>query len=127
MGYRIVAEVTMVVHFAFLVYVVIGGFLAWRWPRAFWPHLAAASWGFLSVVANLPCPLTSIENWGRRSAGDRWDVAAGFIDTYIEGVIYPERYTALLQALVAAAVAVSWAVAGLRWRARARTGAQASS
>jgi hypothetical protein len=117
MGYRIVAEVAMVVHFAFLVYVVVGGYLAWRWPRAFWPHLVAAGWGLLVTVVSIPCPLTYVENWGRRMAGEQGVAATGFIDHYIEGVIYPERYTTALQALAAASVAISWLVAGLRRRA----------
>ena len=58
MVFRVLAEATMTVHFAFLVYVVAGGFLAWRWPWAIWPHLALAGWGFSTIVFGLDCPLT---------------------------------------------------------------------
>lgn len=115
MGYRIVAEAAMAVHFAFLAYVVVGGFLAWRWPRLFWPHLAAAAWGAGIVVGHWNCPLTYAENWGRERAGER-GLTTGFIDQYLEGVIYPARYTGLLQTLVFAAIAVSWLVLALRLR-----------
>ena len=70
MGYRVLAETTMVVHFAVLVYLVLGGFLAWRWRYAFWPHLVIAAWGLTSTVLVWPCPLTMLENWSRRQAGE---------------------------------------------------------
>jgi hypothetical protein len=95
-------------HFAFVAYAVLGGFLAWRWPRAIWPHLAAGAWGFVVIAARLTCPLTYAEDWSRRQAGQS-GLTRGFIDRYIEGVIYPERFAILMQALAAAAVVVSWA------------------
>jgi hypothetical protein len=117
MGYRALADVTMVVHFAFLAYVVTGGFLAWRWPRAIWAHLLVAGWGLSTVVFHLDCPLTWVEDWARRRAGDA-GLSRGFIDTYLTGIIYPERYTGLMQLLAAVAVAVSWTGVALRRRRR---------
>ena len=112
MAYHLLAEATMVVHFAFLAYVVAGGFLAWRWPRAIWPHLTAAGWGLSTLVFHFHCPLTWLEDWARRKAGGP-GLTNGFIDTYLTGVVYPERYTDLLRVLAATAVAVSWAGAVL--------------
>jgi hypothetical protein len=111
------ATAVLVVHFGYLAYLVLGGFLVWRWPKAFWPHLAAAVWGLSVVTIPLTCPLTMLEHWLRRKAGqgisDR-----GFIDTYIENVLYPERYTHLLQVLVGVLVVVSYAVAFAKFRHR---------
>lgn len=112
-AYHLLADVTMVVHFGFLAYVVAGGFLAWRWPRAIWPHLLAVGWGLSSLVFHLHCPLTWLEDWSRRHAGGS-GLRHGFIDTYLTGIVYPERYTALLQLLGAAIVAVSWTPVILR-------------
>jgi hypothetical protein len=112
--------VVLVVHFAYLVYVVLGGFLAWRWPKAIVPHLAAGAWGFVVVVFQLRCPLTTLENWARVRAG-RASQSEGFIDRYIEGVLYPERYTVLLDVLVGFVVIVSWIGAYRRWKRRADT------
>jgi len=108
MGYRVLAEATMVAHFGFLVFLVIGGFLAWRWPAVIWPHLAMATWGLTSTVFLWDCPLTAVEDWARRRAGEA-GLSTGFIDTYLTGVIYPERYTTVIQVLVGVVVAVSWA------------------
>ncbi|GIG86691.1 DUF2784 domain-containing protein [Plantactinospora endophytica] len=116
MGYRLLVTLVLTLHFGFLAYLVLGGFLAWRWPRTIWLHLCAAAWGVLVIAARLTCPLTYLEHWARRRAGDR-GVGQGFIDRYIEGVIYPERYAVLAQVLVAVLVLVSWAGLALRFRA----------
>src|SRR5581483_11041154 len=107
MGYRLLAEATVVVHFAVLLYIVFGGLLAWRWPRAIWPHFALAGWGFSTVVFGVNCPLTWLENWARQRAGEAL-LPSGFIDHYIEGVVYPERYTGLIQFSAGAVVVLSW-------------------
>ncbi|GAA3166738.1 DUF2784 domain-containing protein [Planomonospora alba] len=98
----------MVVHFLFLVFMAVGGFLAWRWPRLIAAHLAAAAWGVVSVATGVECPLTVAEDWGRRTAGERGLPPEGFIDHYIEGVIYPEEHTTVARLAVALLVAVSW-------------------
>ncbi|MGH8776601.1 MAG: DUF2784 domain-containing protein [Jiangellaceae bacterium] len=117
MAYEVLTTVILSLHFAWLVYLAAGGFLAWRWPWAIWPHVAAAAWGAALVLAGLDCPLTAAEDWSRRQAGGA-GVSTGFIDRYVEGVIYPERYTGVLQVLVALVVAVSWAGAHLLARRR---------
>ncbi len=98
----------MVVHFLFLAFMAVGGFLSWRWPRLIGAHLAVAAWGVFSVTTGAECPLTVVEDWGRRNAGERGLPPGGFIDHYIEGVVYPERYTDLARFAVAVLVAVSW-------------------
>jgi hypothetical protein len=110
MGYRFLVTAILVVHFAFLAYVVLGGLLAIRWPRAFWPHLAAVGWGVVTVAFSIVCPLTSAEDWARQRAGEA-ALTKGFIDRYIEGVLYPERYTGVLWALAAVVIAGSWLLA----------------
>lgn len=121
MGYRLLTTLILAAHFGFLAYVVFGGFLAWRWPRTIWPHFAAAAWGAVVVAASLRCPLTSAESWSRQRAGEA-KLTAGFIDRYIEGVLYPQRYAALMQVLAAVAVVISWiGVLVLRRRRRTRS------
>jgi hypothetical protein len=107
MPYDLLTTVILGLHFAWVAYVVGGGFLAWRWPRAIWPHLLAAAWGLALVAGLVECPLTWAEDWSRRQAGEA-GLTAGFVDRYIEGVLYPERYAGLIQASAAIVVAVSW-------------------
>ncbi len=104
---RALAELVMVVHFAVLLFLLVGGFLAWRWPRALYFHLAMATWGLLIVLFPLACPLTWLENELRAAAGQP-QLVSGFIDTYIDGVLYPDSAARLVQVLVAIVVVVSW-------------------
>jgi hypothetical protein len=117
MGLRVLAETTMVVHFTVLVYLLLGGFLARRWPAAIWPHLLIAAWGLTSTVFVWPCPLTMLEDWSRRKAGES-GLRTGFIDTYLTGVVYPERYTTQIQIGIGVVVVLSWISVFLSWRRR---------
>jgi hypothetical protein len=112
-GYRVLAEATMVVHFAVLVYLLLGGLLAWRWAAAIWPHLAIAAWGLTSTVFLWPCPLTMVEDWARRRSGEA-GLSRGFIDTYLTGVVYPERYTTQIQIAIGVVVVLTWIGAAVR-------------
>jgi hypothetical protein len=107
-GYRVLVAAAVGVHFAFLAYVIFGGFLAWRWPRSIWLHLAGAGWLFLVVAAHLSCPLTWVEDRSRERAGMA-PLPSGFISHYIEGVFFPTGRVQWAQGVVAAIVAVSWA------------------
>lgn len=103
----VLAEVVMVAHFAFLAYLVVGGFLAWRWPRTIVVHALVAAWGLASVLLRIECPLTGLEDHFRAAAGQR-GLDRGFIDTYLTGVIYPAEYLRQVQVLVAVIVVASW-------------------
>jgi hypothetical protein len=106
------ARAVMLLHFGFLAYVAGGGFLAWRWRRTIALHVAAVAWGTASVLAGLPCPLTALEATFRDRAGAPPLVPGGFIDHYLEGVVFPERYTPVVLVAVAGLVLTSWS--GLR-------------
>lgn len=116
--YRVLADATMVLHFAFLAYVVTGGFIAWRWPRTIVAHFAAVVWGALIVAFELTCPLTGPEDYFRKRAGGD-GLPGGFIDTYLTGVIYPAEHVDLVRLIVAIVVLVSWIGLGVRLRSGA--------
>jgi hypothetical protein len=107
-------------HFAYLLYVPSGGFLALRWPRTLWLHVASVGWGVAVVALPLPCPLTSLEDWARARAGLRPLPSTGFIDGYVAGVLYPRGRTGLAQAAAFLAAAASWAVLARQHRNAAR-------
>lgn len=106
-AYALLVAITVAVHFLFLGYLTLGGFLTWRWPRTLWAHLPVVAWGIVSITVGVTCPLTVLEAWARRNAGEP-ALPRGFIDHYITGVLYPSRYETLVQGLVALCVAASW-------------------
>jgi hypothetical protein len=111
--YRVLADVVVLVHFGFVLFVAVGGLLAWRWPILIWAHVAAVAWGAGIVAIGWDCPLTPLEK-GLRRLGGEGEYRGGFIDRYVEGVVYPERYTPHLRALAAALVAVGWTLLYIR-------------
>ncbi|MFI1919216.1 DUF2784 domain-containing protein [Nocardia sp. NPDC020380] len=118
MWYRLLADATAVVHFAFVIYVVVGGFIAWRWRWTIWLHIPAVAWGFSTVLFKVDCPLTELENWARHKAGEAGLPSSGFIDHYITGVLYPRSDLELVRVLVVVCVVVSWF--GFYWLLRRR-------
>jgi hypothetical protein len=120
-----VATVVLGSHFVFVAYVVLGGFLAWRWPKAIVPHLLAAAWGGLIVLGLVDCPLTWAEDRAREKAGQS-PATQGFVDRYLDNVLYPERYLTEVRVGVALVIALSWLGAYLLWRRRRRAGSTAT-
>ncbi len=120
MPFRLLADALVVLHFGFILFVIAGGVLAWRWPRVAWIHVPAAVWGALIEFRGWICPLTPLENLFRRRAGDA-GYTGGFIEHYLIPVIYPSGLTQRAQIdLGLTVVAVNVAVyAGLRVRRRA--------
>jgi hypothetical protein len=116
MGYRLLADLVLAVHLAFILFVAAGGFLvAWRWGLR-WLHLPAAAWGVAISVAGWVCPLTPLENHLRRLGGAA-GYEGGFIEHYLVSVIYPDGLTRTHQLMLAAAlVAVNLAAYALAVR-----------
>jgi Protein of Unknown function (DUF2784) len=108
MVYRLAADLVVIVHLAFIVFVAVGGLVAWRWPRLVWIHLPAAIYALLIVTVGFTCPLTPLEKSLRRRAGDE-AYAEGFVDHYLKDVVYPGQLTSLLRGVVAACVVVGYA------------------
>ena len=114
MAYRVLADLAVALHFGFLVFLVVGGWVALRWRRLVWVHVAAAAWSAGIVTVGQSCPLTVLERWATvRAGGPRID--EGFIDRYVEGVVYPGSLAGVVRAAVALVVVASWV---LVWRRR---------
>lgn len=105
MLYRLVADLLLVFHLSFIVFVLVGGFLAWRWRRLVWLHVPAAAWGAWIEFAGWICPLTPLENRFRRLAGQT-GYEGGFIEHYIVPLIYPEEWTLPLRLVFGSLVLV---------------------
>ena len=103
MGFRLLADATVVLHLAFVLFVVGGGLLVLRWPRVAWVHLPAAAWGAWVEFAGWICPLTPMENW-LRQRGDQATYDASFVDQYVLPVLYPPALSREIQWMLGAFV-----------------------
>ena len=118
MAYRILADLVVGLHAAFVVFVVAGGLLALRWPRVALVHLPAAVWGALIEFQGWICPLTPLEKSLRAAAGQA-GYEGGFIEHYLLPVLYPSGLTRGVQLVLGTAVvAINLGVYGYLWLRR---------
>jgi hypothetical protein len=124
MFYRLGAETVLLVHFAFIAFVLFGALLALRWQWVVVAHLPAAAWGFFVEMTGRICPLTYAENYLRNRAGES-GYSQGFIEHYLLPVIYPAGLTQHIQ-FVLAGIVVAINVLAYGWLLRRRLRSSAS-
>jgi len=121
MLWSLLANALVLVHFGFTAFVILGGFLTWRWPRIAYLHLPALAWGCYVEVSGAICPLTPLENHLRQLGGES-GYQGGFLAHYLVRVLYPPGLTWHIQWLLAALLLALNAVAyGVLLRHRPRT------
>lgn len=96
MIYRVLSDLVVLFHLAFILFVAAGGLPVLRWPRLALLHLPAAAWGAAIELNGWYCPLTPLENHFSRLAGSR-GYAGGFIEHYLLPIIYPAELTREIQ------------------------------
>lgn len=123
MLWRLAADALVLLHLAFIVFVLCGGLLLLRWPRLCYLHLPAVAWGASVELCHLYCPLTPWENQLRRAAGEA-GYEGGFIEHYLIPLIYPAGLTPPIQLWLGGLVLLVNAGVYLhllrRWRRRER-------
>jgi len=119
MIWRLLADLLVAFHLCFVLFVVLGGLLALRWPRAAWIHLPAAVWGAGIEFVQGICPLTPLENHLRARGGEA-GYSGGFVEHYLLPVLYPVGLTidvqVVLGVFVVALNVVVYTLAWRRWR-----------
>jgi hypothetical protein len=109
---RLLADLVVAFHLAFVIFVVLGGLLVLRWPRVAWLHIPAAVWGAWIEFAGWICPLTPLEN-ALRERGGAATYETSFVERYLMPVLYPDALTTPMQwALGALVVVVNAAIYG---------------
>ena len=103
MTYALLADLIVLLHLLFILFVVLGGLLMLRYPWVAWLHIPAAIWGVVVELAGWICPLTPWEVHLRLLAGEA-GYKTGFIDHYLMPLIYPPGLTRQLQIAIGAFV-----------------------
>jgi hypothetical protein len=92
MAASLAADAVLVLHLAFILFVMFGALaVVWR-ARAAWLHLPALAWGVWIAATHGICPLTPLENSLRHAAGQA-GFPGSFIDHYLVPLIYPDGLT----------------------------------
>lgn len=102
---RIGADGVLVLHLAFIAFVIFGGLLALRWRRVVVLHVPAVAWAIFVELTGAVCPLTYVENQFRAAAGLS-GYAGDFVGNYLMRIIYPAGLTRTMQVLLAVVVIV---------------------
>jgi hypothetical protein len=105
MLFRVLADVAVVLHVGFVLFVVVGGVLVMRWPRVAWVHLPAAAWGAWVEFAGWVCPLTPLEN-ALRTRGGEAAYTSSFVEQYLMPILYPAVLSRELQYVLGALVLI---------------------
>ena len=119
MLYGVAADLLVVVHLAFVGFVVLGGFAVPRWPRLAWAHLPALAWGVGIELSGAICPLTPVEQWLRIEAGGA-GYEGDFVAHYLLPVLYPAGLTRQAQIALGGLACGINAIAYGRWIRAAR-------
>ena len=94
--YELFANLTLVAHLIFILFVIFGGLLFFIFSKVFYIHLPALLWGIYIELTNSVCPLTYLENWFLIKA-ELATYSNGFINNYLYPIIYPEGLTNHIQ------------------------------
>ncbi len=97
MIFRILADLVVVSHLGFVLFVLAGAAWVRSWPPAVWVHLPAVAWAAGIEFGGWVCPLTPLENWLRGRAGES-GYPGGFVEHYLIAILYPDGLTPALRA-----------------------------
>ena len=105
MLYDLLATAVVLLHFSFVLFVVGGGLLLYKWPWLAWLHLPAVIWAALLEFNGWICPLTPLEQQLRALAGQA-GYSGGFIDHYLRALLYPVGLDGSMQFVLGSLVVV---------------------
>ena len=94
--YELAADLTLIVHFAFIIFVVFGALLFFVSTKIIYVHVPALIWGIYIELTHSVCPLTYLENWFLQKA-NLTTYSEGFIQSYLVPIVYPINLTNDLQ------------------------------
>ena len=98
--YEFAADLTLIVHFAFIIFVVFGALLFFVSTKIIYVHVPALIWGIYIEITHSICPLTYLENWFLQKA-NLATYSEGFIQNYLVPIVYPTNLTDDLQTYLA--------------------------
>jgi hypothetical protein len=105
MVYSLLADLIILLHFMFILFVLCGGLLVLKWKWLIFIHIPAAIYGILIEIESWVCPLTPLEVHFKMKAGESI-YQGGFIEHYLIPIIYPPGLNRTIQIILAAMVLI---------------------
>ncbi len=99
MLYRVLADAVVLLHFLWIVFLLLGAFLGVRHRAARYLHVGGLAFALWIQLADWYCPLTHLEVWLRRRHDPSLGYAGSYIIHYVEELVYIELSTELILAL----------------------------
>jgi len=103
--YEMAANLTLIVHFVFILFVVFGALLFFVVTKIVFIHIPAFIWGSYIELTHSICPLTYLENWFLHKA-NLTTYSEGFIQHYLVSIVYPTNLSKDLQIYLGIAIIV---------------------
>jgi hypothetical protein len=115
--YLFLTQLTVIIHMAFILFVILGGFFIHkkRWIRVV--HLGSLIWAvYAELSPGVICPLTTLENYFGYHAGLS-TYKEDFITRYFVPIIYQEGLTSNVQyVLVGLVICINVIAYKIRWK-----------
>ena len=99
------ANLTLIVHFAFILFVVLGALLFFVSTKIVFIHIPAFIWGSYIELTHSICPLTYLENWFLHKS-NLTTYSEDFIQNYLVSIVYPTNLSTDLQIYLGIAIIV---------------------
>lgn len=119
MVYRVLLEILIAAHFAFILFIVFGALLALVRRWIIFLHLPTVAYGLVIELLNINCPIEPLESWLRDLSFES-GFAEGFLEPYLIGLIYPpgwnQSYGNLMAVLLLGFNLLVYSFVFLRWR-----------
>lgn len=90
MIYRLLADLSVLFHFLWILFIVFGIIFALKRSRLAWFHLGGLLFSLFLNIVGWYCPLTYLENYLRMSCGEGGTYGSSFITHYLDPIIYPD-------------------------------------
>jgi len=103
--YEFLATLTLIIHFLFIIFVILGALLFFIKPWILYFHILAFLYGVYVELTQSICPLTYIENYFLTKA-NLASYSTSFIQNYLYAIIYPINLTKEIQISLAIALLI---------------------
>jgi hypothetical protein len=94
--YELLATLTLIIHFLFIIFVIFGGLLFFVKAWSLYFHIPAFIYGVYIEFTQRICPLTYLENYFLTKA-NLATYSTSFIQNYLYAIIYPINLTKQIQ------------------------------